>query len=394
MNVLILSKKLWPEGSGGELATFLYTKLLIENDINVKVAISSTSNHFKAWSELPIYKIPTIGYGKYTMVPMFKKLRELFEWSDVVYCTDYFHIIPIIKQVFKKPVVVHIHDYFPACPIGSLYNFEKSFTCKPDDKKCSKCIWHYERAYMRPFPQALTSTLLNSIIGRSFLNFAMLTDALIFVSNAQRSLFLKHISNLQHKSYVIYNPLPNISYIPIEGNDIGYFGGLNPLKGFLVLMNAWLKISPRHKTRIHATMFKGLSNPEQLRSMGIIPYGRLSERFYKHIYKKIKVISVPSIWQEPLPYVVIEALLRGRLLIASKVGGIPEIANGLKGALLIKPNDVDALAEALDLVLSIDKNEAIELGLKNHEEILKRFNNSKSAEELIRIFERVMNEVF
>lgn len=48
MNVLILSEKLWPEGSGGELATYLYTKLLIENDVDVKVAISSTPNYFKA----------------------------------------------------------------------------------------------------------------------------------------------------------------------------------------------------------------------------------------------------------------------------------------------------------------------------------------------------------
>jgi glycosyltransferase involved in cell wall biosynthesis len=87
--------------------------------------------------------------------------------------------------------------------------------------------------------------------------------------------------------------------------------------------------------------------------------------------------------------VVIEVLLRGRLLIASKVGEISEIASGLKGALLIKADDADALAEALDLALSIDKNEAIELGLKNHEEMLKRFDNFRSVKELIRFFERV-----
>jgi hypothetical protein len=109
MNILILSEKLWPEGSGGELATYLYTRLLIENDVDVKVAISSTSNHFKAWSELPIYKIPVLGHGKYTIMPMFKELRGLFEWSDVVYCTDFFQIIPLIKKIFKLPIVVRVH---------------------------------------------------------------------------------------------------------------------------------------------------------------------------------------------------------------------------------------------------------------------------------------------
>jgi len=161
MNVLILSGKLWPEGSGGELATYLYTRLLIEDGVDVKVIIS-TPDHFKVWSELPIYKIPVIGYGKYTMVPMSKKLRELFKWSDVVYCTDFFHIIPFIKRAFKRPVVVHIHSYFPACPVGSLYNLREGSICKPDSKNCSKCIWYYERAYMKPFSQVLISTLLNS----------------------------------------------------------------------------------------------------------------------------------------------------------------------------------------------------------------------------------------
>jgi glycosyltransferase involved in cell wall biosynthesis len=218
----------------------------------------------------------------------------------------------------------------------------------------------------------------------------MSADALVFVSNAQRKLFLKHTPNLPHQSYVIYNPLPDIPYVPIEGNDVGYFGGLNPLKGFSVLTKAWLKIFPKHKVRIHAAMLKGLTNSEQLKSIGIIPYGRLSGRFYENVYRKVKVVSVPSIVQETLSYVVVEALLRGRLLIASKVGGIPEIADGLKGALLVKPNDADALAEALDSALSIDRSEASELGLKNREGILRKFDNHKSVNELIKVFEKVI----
>jgi len=389
MNILILSKKLWPEGSGGELATYLYTRLLIENDVDVKVAISSTSNHFKAWSKLPIYKIPAPGYGKYTIVLMFRKLRELSEWSDVVYCTDFFHIVPLIKQVFKKPVVVHVHSYFPACPIGSLYNLREGSTCKPDDKNCTKCIWYYEKACMKTFTQALTSTMLNSTIGRGFLNLVMLADALVFVSNAQRDLFLKHAPNISRKCYVIYNPAPDTSHIPIEGNDVGYFGGLSPLKGFSVLMKAWLKIFPKHKARIHATMLKGLGNPEHLKNMRIIPYARLSRKIYENVYREVKVVAVPSIWQEPLPYVVIEALLRGRLLVASKVGGIAEIVSGLEGVSLAKPNDADGLAEALDLALSTDRGDAVELGRKNREGILGKLDNQRSVNGLIRILERV-----
>jgi glycosyltransferase involved in cell wall biosynthesis len=390
MNVLILSETLWPEGSGGELATYLYTRLLIENDVDVKLAISSASNHFKAWSELLIYKIPVLGHGKYAIIPMFKKLGELFEWSDVVCCTDFFQIIPLIKRAFKRPVVVHMHSYFPACPVGSLYNFKEKSICESDGRNCVSCIWYYERGCLKSSKQALASMLLNSTVGRHFLNFLKLADALVFVSRAQKDLFIKHASNFSIQSHVIYNPLPKLSHAPLQGNDLGYFGGLNPLKGFHILLKAWLKVHHKHQARIYATKMGRLANLESLKKIGITPYGRLDESLYEDVYSKVKAVIFPSIWQEPLPYVVSETLLRGRLLIASRVGGVPETAEGLKGTFIIEPNDANSLTDALDQVLSIDRSEASELGLKNREGILRKFDNHKSVNELIKVFERVI----
>ena len=56
---------------------------------------------------------------------------------------------------------------------------------------------------------------------------------------------------------------------------------------------------------------------------------------------------------------------------------------------MTKPNDVDGLAGALDQAISIDRSKAIELGLKNRESVLKKFDNQRSVSELIRVFERV-----
>ena len=75
--------------------------------------------------------------------------------------------------------------------------------------------------------------------------------------------------------------------------------------------------------------------------------------------------------------------------MASNVGGVSEIIRGLSGVLMTEPNDVDGLAGALDQAISIDRSKAIELGLKNRESILKKFDNQRSVSELIRVFERV-----
>lgn len=62
------------------------------------------------------------------------------------------------------------------------------------------------------------------------------------------------------------------------------------------------------------------------------------------------VVTLPS-YSEGCPNVVIEALSSGRPVVATRVGGIPELMDDTSGR-LVAPRDVPALAKALDEVLS------------------------------------------
>ncbi|HEX5283192.1 MAG TPA: glycosyltransferase [Bryocella sp.] len=62
------------------------------------------------------------------------------------------------------------------------------------------------------------------------------------------------------------------------------------------------------------------------------------------------LVTLPS-YMEGCPNVVLEALACGRPVVATRVGGIPEIMSDACGR-LIPPRDSDALAEALDAVLA------------------------------------------
>ena len=57
-------------------------------------------------------------------------------------------------------------------------------------------------------------------------------------------------------------------------------------------------------------------------------------------------VVLPSLW-EGLPLTLLEALVRGRPVIATAVGGIPEVVEHGRNGILIPPRDVQALAEAL-----------------------------------------------
>jgi glycosyltransferase involved in cell wall biosynthesis len=61
---------------------------------------------------------------------------------------------------------------------------------------------------------------------------------------------------------------------------------------------------------------------------------------------------VPSMWPEPFGIVIIEAMSSGRPVIASRVGGIPDIIRDGEVGLLVSPGDPVELRQAIERVLS------------------------------------------
>ena len=61
---------------------------------------------------------------------------------------------------------------------------------------------------------------------------------------------------------------------------------------------------------------------------------------------------VPSVWPDPLPGVVREAMTRERAVVASAVGGNPDMVIDGENGLLVKPGDPDDLAAAMARLLA------------------------------------------
>jgi glycosyltransferase involved in cell wall biosynthesis len=56
---------------------------------------------------------------------------------------------------------------------------------------------------------------------------------------------------------------------------------------------------------------------------------------------------VPSLWPEPFGIVVIEAMASGRPVVASRIGGIPDIVGEDEAGLLVPPGNIEALLQAI-----------------------------------------------
>ncbi len=387
--MLLVSGSLFPGGSGGELATYLYAKLLVQKGVNVKILLPSQPLN-AVWTGLSINMVFTLGFGKYSLIhpSSLKKSEDLIRWADLVYFTDLFYLMPFVKKMFNKPVVAHMHDYFPVCPVGSLFNVKDASGCNYKKRKCASCLLFYEKSNLKSKKRIMASTALNSSIGKLFPRIFKYADSLIFVSKAEQYLFINNTQNVSFNSSVIYNPLPNYRYLPIEGDGLGYFGGLSQLKGFHRLFKALLTLDCTEKTKIYATKMGKLVDQKMLKTAGVSAYPTVDNSQLEDIYKRISCVVFPSIWPEPLPYAVSESLLRGRFLVASNVGGVSELLGDSNGCFLVEPGDVKSLAVALDCVFSMSRETLSEFGIKNRELILKKFDNEKSVSELIHVFEK------
>jgi len=393
MRILIFSELFYPHGGGAEVATWLYSKLLAKEGFKITVITTKfpgESSYELLDGGVEIFRAPMKGmFGTryYTLantgVLLGSFVNKLIKQSDVIYVPcGWYSIIPIAK-LHKKPVVVHMHNYSLVCPTSLMYDFTRQ---KVGPSSLRSFIIHEMVEKRREAASVVVSSLMNELLGKYYNRLGALADALIFVSNAQRNLVLSKAPYVQKKSYVIYNPIPDLPLIKAESKGVGYFGGRSFVKGFHVLTRALKSIQCRN-VAAYLTMTSEKNYIAKVGNGVIINFlPRVNS--LKYLVNKVTCVVIPSIWPEPLPYTLIESMLYGKLVIASNIGGIPEIVAGIKSWVkLVNPGDYDEISKALDSFLTFEVEKANEIGVKLREHILRRFNNGKIIKSFINVLD-------
>ncbi|MFH1549075.1 MAG: glycosyltransferase family 4 protein [Planctomycetota bacterium] len=207
---------------------------------------------------------------------------------------------------------------------------------------------------------------------------------------------------------VLPNPVDCERFVPAKMTDnrtILCAGRLQWLKGTHTLVQAVPQILdgfPRARFvfagRDTASGPKGMSYKDWM-------LGTLSKRhwrgleFLDHVasaeipalYRNSAVVVVPSLY-ENFPNVCLEAMASGMPLVASNVGGIPEMVEDGRTGILVPPGDPAALADAICELMGNPQLRA-ELGRNARKSMLARFDSPVIAKEAIPVYEEAV-EVF
>jgi len=183
------------------------------------------------------------------------------------------------------------------------------------------------------------------------------TDLFLFESAYVADRFRAEFGRPRAMVRIVRNGVGAAEFAPItvrdDATDIVCVGELRPVKAIDVLIEA-LAMLKRSGRRVSATVAgEGPQGPElaiQAQRLGVADQIRfVGYQPAREAFAMGRMLVLPS-RAESLPYVVLEAAAAGIPIIATRVGGIPEIF-GPQAGHLVAPDDVGALADAISAAL-------------------------------------------
>jgi glycosyltransferase involved in cell wall biosynthesis len=178
---------------------------------------------------------------------------------------------------------------------------------------------------------------------------------------------------------------PRPDFLPPEDGYLLFVGALGPHKGVDVLLEAYRRL--RHRVPLVLIGTPRADTPEiddpKVRIVRDVPSAKVMSA-----WRHCSVAIVPSVWEEPMGQVAVEAMLAQRPVVASDVGGLRDIVVNEETGLRVPPRDPAALAEAIDRLLD-DPTLCKQMGLAGSEKAV-RYTSQVVVPEILTVFESVL----
>jgi len=406
--ILMINNYFKPFG-GAEEVMYQEAKLLVQHGHHVSFFASKTEEYY---DDSYRYKDDFVSYEKLKwnnihskVVSSLYNLESKSRLEKILIATtpDVVHIHFVnniittsILDTIKKyniPVVMTIHGAYFVCPSGNLL---KGGSQNCDQEHCVSGNPLYALKYDCCGSIALGAFRSIQYIMNSH-QYLNKTDHLLAVSHAVKSLALKRGVDPEKLS-VLHNFIPDINSCQevtiSEENYFLFVGRMIKDKGCEVIIKALQDVPDPKIIMIgdgpHLEGFKLLA--EELNVINRMNFlGYIDNSLLESYYRKSLAVIVPSICFEAFPLTALESMHYKKPVIASNIGGLPELVDHLQTGLIFKPGSSKELSTALNKIL-MDPESAAEMGLKGYNSSHIKFSRALHYEKLINVYDMCIEE--
>ncbi|MDD4941503.1 MAG: glycosyltransferase family 4 protein [Candidatus Omnitrophica bacterium] len=301
----------------------------------------------------------------------------------------------IIEQIKKKGVQIFLtlHDYWLLCPQGQFF-FKDAVCDGSQPAQCATCVMYqlsikkniaaWITCVRRTLPEPALVFLKNVYCALARVSFLRGTAAGGMIS--RREAYLKECmfaidhftapSRYVLKKFIVAGvPASKTAYMQygfkqdmfpdtrkerMRSLRVGVIGNLMPAKGGHVAIRAFRGIpgdkavldiyGPAYSYKSllsgYRSGIRAMIRQDNIRLKGSFDHDRIAD-----VFREIDVLVVPSLWEENSPLVIQEAFLAKTPVIASRIGGIPELVTDGVNGLLFEPGNVEELRAAIERVI-------------------------------------------
>ncbi len=323
------------------------------------------------------------------------RLRELIQHirsADIVHVAGPALLTLIIGWLLRKPTIIEHHGYQSNCPNGLLLygpdhavcpghfmarNYRKCIQCNSGSLGRAKSFWSLALTFPRRW-----------LAGKAAVN-------VVPSHHIGRRIGLPRTQAIYHG--VPGQPIPRRS---AAGKDdlhpgcFAYVGRLVTEKGLPVLLQACSQLSQRGYDFRVKIVGDGPERPRLEKiadELGLKSrtefLGSVDQEAIGVLLTGITAVVMPSVCEDVAPLVAIEQMMQGRLIIASDIGGLGEIVDGV--GLKFPPGDWNGLESCMRQVLE-NPNLAEELGERAQRHASQVFAEERMVAEHLYLYQKLV----
>lgn len=269
---------------------------------------------------------------------------------DIIHINNFnFQLTPSIiyasneykKKADKKvKIVFTAHDYQLVCPNHMMHNDDMSI--------CEECITNGYKSCIKH--SCIHSSKARSVFGAieaklySTLNTYKYFDSIICCSEFLKSR-LDTNPMLKGKTVAIHNFVEKVEKKSVEKDDyVLYFGRFSKEKGIETIISA--KDIP-FICAGDGEYSDALNSCEHTKNVGF----KTGEEL-EMLIRKAKCSVYPSIWYEGCPFSIMESIMYGTPVVASRLGGMSELIKDGETGFLFEAGDTDDFSQKINAILN------------------------------------------